>query len=83
MERKLWVDILTKNRNPAKGLVMKYVPPTMINRRVKIKIDETDTNWEMQLWSNSLIMYVLGENLSMRTVKNYMEKMWNFIQLPS
>lgn len=81
VERKLWVDILNENRNPAKGMVMRYMPPIVINGKVEVKIDEAHVESESQFWNNSFIMYVLGEDLSMHTVKNYTLKMWNHVQL--
>lgn len=61
---------------------MKYVAPSLINRKVEIEIDEEDADREIQFWRNALIMYVLGEDLSINIVKNYMMKQWNYVQLP-
>lgn len=36
----------------------------------------------MKFWESTLVMYVIGGNLSMNAMKNYMIKFWNFIQLP-
>ena len=83
LNRKLWVDVLTENRNKTKGLEMKYIAPTVIDGRMEIEIDEEDANREALHWKNSLIMYVLGEDLSMHSVKNFMTKTWNYVQLPN
>jgi hypothetical protein len=81
-DRKLWVDVLTENRNPTRGRALKYVAPTVVNGEIEVAIDETDTASELQFWQNSLILYVLGAELSMHLVKNFMVKAWNHIQLP-
>ncbi|KAK2349948.1 hypothetical protein QL285_098704 [Trifolium repens] len=81
-ERKLWVDVLTENRNPTRGMALKYVAPTVVNGEIEVAIDEADTASEVQFWQNSLILYVLGAELSMHLVKNFMLKTWNHIQLP-
>lgn len=41
-ERKLWVDVLSDNRNPAKGMTMEYVAPKLVNGEVEIEIDKED-----------------------------------------
>ncbi|CAK8537211.1 unnamed protein product [Lathyrus sativus] len=81
-QRKLWVDVLNDNRNPSKGVAMKYVPPSIVAGEIQITIEDEDVATELKFWENSLIMYVLGGDLSMNTVKNFMERMWNFIKLP-
>jgi hypothetical protein len=81
-DRKLWVDVLTENRNPTRGRALKYVAPTLVNGEVEIVIEDADTQSEVQFWQTSLIMYVLGSELSMNLVKNYMVKTWNHVQLP-
>lgn len=79
--RKLWVDVLNENRNPEKGLAIEYVAPTLVNGEVEIEIEEDDIATKIKFWETALIMYVLGEDLSMNMVKNYMTKMWNFVKL--
>lgn len=81
-DQKILVDVLSKNCNPAKGLAMRYIAPTIIDGRMEIEVDDEDADREIHYWMNSLIMYVLGEDLSMNTVKNYMMKTWNYVQLP-
>lgn len=63
-------------------MVMKYVAPSVVNVEIETEIEKADTESEIQFWKNSLIMYVLGEAMSMNTMKNYMMKVWNYVQLP-
>ena len=60
MAHKLWVDVLSENQNPVQGKVFKFIAPTVINGKVETDIDEDDADLEIQFWSNSLIMYVIG-----------------------
>ncbi|CAK8530762.1 unnamed protein product [Lathyrus sativus] len=39
-ERKLWVDIINDNRNPAKGMAIEYVAPKVINGVIEIEIEQ-------------------------------------------
>ncbi|XP_058757171.1 uncharacterized protein LOC131630409 [Vicia villosa] len=80
--RRLWVDVISDNRNPAKGRPMAYVAPTVINGEIEVEICEDDVASELIFWENALILYVLGEDMSMHAIKNFMQKTWNFIQLP-
>jgi hypothetical protein len=54
----------------------------VVNSEIEVVIEEADTVSEIQFWQNSLILYVLGAELSMHLVKNFMMKTWNHIQLP-
>ncbi|XP_058746636.1 uncharacterized protein LOC131619565 [Vicia villosa] len=81
-ERKLWVDVLNDNRNPAKGRSMRYIALKMANGVVEVEIAPEDVASELDFWASSLIMYVMGGDLSMNSVKTYMTKQWNFVQVP-
>lgn len=78
----LWVEVLSGNRNPANGLAMEFVAPKRVNGAVEVKIEEADIMSEVKFWASSLIMYVLGGDLSMSAVKQFMIRNWNFVKLP-
>jgi hypothetical protein len=69
---KLWVDVLSGNRNPANGLAMEFVAPTRVDGEAVVDIDATDVESEVNFWAPSLIMYALGSDLSMSVVKQFM-----------
>ncbi|CAK8530536.1 unnamed protein product [Lathyrus sativus] len=81
-ERKLWVDIINDNQNPAKGLTMEYVAPKVVNEMIEIDIEQEDIETEIRFWDNAIILYVVGDDLSMNTVKNFMQRTWNFVKIP-
>lgn len=81
--RRLWVDVLSNNRNPANGMVIEYVAPKIVNGDIEIDIEEEDIASEMKFWETTLIMYVLGGEVSMHMVKQFMMKTWHFVQLPN
>ncbi|CAK8568835.1 unnamed protein product [Lathyrus sativus] len=81
-DRKLWVDIINDNRNPSKGLTMEYVAPKVVNGMIEIDIEQEDIETEIHFWDNALILYVVGGDLSMNMVKNFMQRMWNFVRIP-
>ncbi|KAH1253521.1 hypothetical protein GmHk_04G010152 [Glycine max] len=79
---KLWVDVISGNRNPAKGRVMQYVAPKVVDGEIDVKIEDEDVAPELKFWETTLILYVLGGDISMHMLKNFMEKAWNFVSLP-
>ncbi|KAK2361560.1 hypothetical protein QL285_086692 [Trifolium repens] len=80
--QKLWVDAVSGNRNPANGLMMEFVAPKRVNGEIEVEIDATDIESEVQFWASSLIMYVIGGELSMNAVKQFMIRTWSFVKLP-
>ncbi|XP_058733155.1 uncharacterized protein LOC131604751 [Vicia villosa] len=81
-QRKLWVDVLSDNRNHANGLTMEYVAPKVVDGEIEIEIEEKDIESELRYWDSALILYALGGDISMNMLKHFMERMWNFVQLP-
>ncbi|KAK2401841.1 hypothetical protein QL285_051403 [Trifolium repens] len=79
---KLWVDVLSGNRNPAIGLAMEFVAPTRVDGEAVVDIAATNVESEVNFRAPSLIMYALGSDLSMSAVKQFMLRNWNFVKLP-
>ncbi|CAK8543695.1 unnamed protein product [Lathyrus sativus] len=46
--KKLWVDIINENCNPAKGLTMEFVAPKIIDGEMEIQIEEEDIEKEVK-----------------------------------
>jgi hypothetical protein len=61
---------------------MEFVAPKRVNGAVEVEIEEADIMSEVKFWASSLIMYVLGGDLSMSAVKQFMIRNWNFVKLP-
>ncbi|CAK8530596.1 unnamed protein product [Lathyrus sativus] len=80
--RRLWVDIIRGNRNPGNGLALEFIAPTIVNGIAEVVIEEADTVKVVKFWETALIMYVIGGDLSMNMVKQFMIKQWNFVKLP-
>ncbi|KAI5382050.1 hypothetical protein KIW84_UN0211 [Lathyrus oleraceus] len=80
--RKPWVDVIRGNRRINREVNMEYTPPTIVDGEVEVKIEESDVEEELEFWANSIILFALGESLSMNAVKKFMEKNWNSVSLP-
>ncbi|CAK8543497.1 unnamed protein product [Lathyrus sativus] len=63
-------------------MVIEYVAPKLVNGEIEIEIEEEDIESEVKSWESALIMYVLGGEVSLNMVKQYMIKTWNYVQLP-
>lgn len=66
---RLWTDIISGNRVKSRGLAINFSAPTIVNGDIEITIDESDVESEKKFWESSLIMYVLGGDLTMNSVK--------------
>ncbi|KAL5170000.1 hypothetical protein HKD37_11G031783 [Glycine soja] len=80
--KKLWVDVISGNRIPSNGAAIEYFAPKVVEGEIEVEIEEEDILSELKYWETTLIMYVLGRELSMNAVKQYMMKFWSFVQLP-
>ncbi|XP_058746194.1 uncharacterized protein LOC131619069 [Vicia villosa] len=79
---KTWVDVIQGNRDIKRGMALRYIPPTMINGEVEISIEDKDVVNELNYWESAMILFAMGESLSMNAIKKFMEKVWNFFSLP-
>ncbi|XP_058752736.1 uncharacterized protein LOC131625918 [Vicia villosa] len=61
---------------------MDYVAPKIVDGKVEVEIEDADVESELQFWDSALILYVLGGDISMNMLKQYMTQMWKFVQLP-
>ncbi|XP_058752173.1 uncharacterized protein LOC131625319 [Vicia villosa] len=61
---------------------MEFIAPKLVDGEIEIEIEEKDIESELIYWDSALILYVLGGEVSLNMLKHYMERMWNFVQLP-
>lgn len=45
-------------------------------------IESQDLQSEIQFWANALILYAVGDDLSINAIKKFMIKAWMFVTLP-
>lgn len=67
---------------PANGLSIEYHAPKYVDGVEEVEIVPEDIMSELQFWEDTVIMYVLGRDLSMNAVKQFMIRYWNFVKLP-
>ncbi|MCI29223.1 hypothetical protein A2U01_0050432, partial [Trifolium medium] len=41
-DKKLWVEVLSGNRNPGNGMKIEFVTPKIVNGEIEVQIDEAD-----------------------------------------
>ncbi|XP_058760792.1 uncharacterized protein LOC131634153, partial [Vicia villosa] len=76
------VDVIKGNRLPTNGIGLEYTPPDLVDGEVEVVIDPQDIQSEIQFWENALILYAIGDDLSMNAVKKFMMNVWSFVALP-
>lgn len=77
-----WVDIIKNNRSSTNGLNIEYTAPSIVKGEIEVVIVEQDIASELKLWEHALIMYVMGGELTMKTMKKFMMKTGNFSFVP-
>lgn len=68
--------------NYTNGLDIEYTTLEVADGEIEVTIEEQDIQSELKFWENSLIMYVLGGELTMNAVKKFRMNAWNFVSLP-
>lgn len=77
----MWIDVISGNRIPVNGMTIEFIAQKIVEGEIKVDIEEADVESEVKFWEYAHIIYALGRYLSMNVVKQYMSKLWNFIQL--
>ena len=80
--RKLWTDVISGNRKPENGMALEFFASKIVEGKPIAEIEPEDIIGELKYWESALIMYVIGRDLSMNSVKQFMEKNWSFVKLP-
>lgn len=78
----LWVDVIKGNRLPSNGIGLDYTAPNLVDGEVEVVIESQDVQSKIQFWENALILYAIGDELSMNVMKKFMMNAWNFVSLP-
>lgn len=60
-------------------MAIEFVAPKILEGEIEINIKVVDVESEVKFWESSLIMYVLGKDLSMNVVKHFMFHFSDFI----
>lgn len=66
---------------PNHGVKMDFVAPEVVEGEVVIAIEEKDVASEVELSENGLILFAVGEELTVIAVTQFMSKVWNTVSL--
>lgn len=75
-----WVDVIRGNQLSSHGKLMEFSAPLAVDGEIEVEIQTTNIKSELDCWDN-LIMFALGEDLSMNAAKQFMTTVWNFVSL--
>ena len=55
---------------------LNFVTPTVVNGENVTKLDKDDVRRATEIWQNALIVYVIGQTLSLMAIINYCKSQW-------
>ncbi|XP_058753184.1 uncharacterized protein LOC131626385 [Vicia villosa] len=58
------------------------VESNVVHGEIEVQLEEQDLVSELKFWEYALIMYAIGDELSMNGVRKFMLNYWNFVTLP-
>ncbi|OIT38347.1 hypothetical protein A4A49_13711, partial [Nicotiana attenuata] len=72
-----------RNRRVQIGKALNYIPPDLQGDTIVVTIEEEDIKEQQNYWATALIGYVLGENPYFKSMENYVENVWDFVDTPN
>lgn len=78
--KKMWVDVIRGNKIPYNGISIEFIAPQIVEGEIEVAIEDEDVVPQVKFQETSLIMYAIGEYLSMKVVKQFMIQTWNFVK---
>lgn len=57
------------NRLASNGMGLRYTAPKVVDGMIEVIMEEKDVKSEMDFWADALILYEIGEDLTMNDVK--------------
>ncbi|XP_070040906.1 uncharacterized protein [Nicotiana tomentosiformis] len=76
------IEGLGNNHGSQMGKPLTYVPPSMRDGKLVVKIVADDIKSHEELWNSALIGYILGDTPYARSMDNYVTTVWNFVAKP-
>lgn len=64
-------------------MAIAFIAPNLVDGEIENNIEVIDVAQELEFWENDIILFALGETLTMNAVRKFMEKTWNFVALPN
>lgn len=77
--KKTRATIVKGNKDPAKGMELKYVLP---GEDGMSEISDLDIEEGKTVWKNAVVGYILGEKPSFKEVVGFVHRSWGKIQIP-
>ncbi|KAH0672709.1 hypothetical protein KY290_024938 [Solanum tuberosum] len=79
---KPWISLFEGNTMASKGMDLQFIPP-VVKDGVKIgKLNEEEVPKEAAMWKNVVILYVIGESLTIAVVTRFLEGQAEYTRKP-
>ncbi|KAG5605836.1 hypothetical protein H5410_027328 [Solanum commersonii] len=79
---KPWISLFEGNTMASKGMDLQFIPP-VVKEWVKIgKLNEEEVAKEAAMWKNVVILYVIGDSLTIAAVTRFLEGQSEYTRKP-
>lgn len=77
--RKTWKGLFQDTNVGARGMELSYVTPVLQDVKPIVQLSEEDVKVGNEVWSNAIILYVIGNTPSIRAIMRIIATEWNFV----
>ncbi|KAK4707162.1 hypothetical protein R3W88_033301 [Solanum pinnatisectum] len=78
-----WTSLFTNNRATISGLILKYIPPEIVNGQPVVQLIQEEVDREVTKWKSTLIAYFIGETPGYNSMKRYIGQFWACVAEPN
>lgn len=76
------MNIVAGKTLTAKGASLTYVPPLTKDGKPIAQLSQNEVDALTEVWSTSVILYVVGQTPSIGAITRYIEQVWNHVAKP-
>lgn len=77
-----WATVVTGNKLASRGMTLSFIAP-MIKEGEKIDLlEKEEIEKENDKWKSSIILYLIGNSLTIGAVERFLASQWNFAKKP-
>ncbi|XP_019242197.1 PREDICTED: uncharacterized protein LOC109222281 [Nicotiana attenuata] len=71
-----------RTRRGQMGKALNYISPDLQGEQIVVTIEEEDIKKNQNYWATAIIGFVLGENPYFKSMENYVDNVWDFVDTP-
>ncbi|XP_010687419.1 uncharacterized protein LOC104901529 [Beta vulgaris subsp. vulgaris] len=82
MAMQQWKTFTSQSRMSDKGMGLKFIAPELRNGKPIAKLDKNEVSKLSEIWINSIIVYVVGQNPTLTALMSYVKTHWSLVCEP-